>query len=55
MKLESYEQRILTAEEGKLLYNGETAAKTVYLGRDADLSDWQEIPEEEYQTAEVKT
>ena len=40
-------QMILTADEGKLLTNGETYGKTVVLPMDADRTVWQEIPEEE--------
>lgn len=49
MKVETYEQRVLIAEEGKYLYNA--SAKTIgtkaYLGKEADASEWVEITTEE--------
>ena len=48
MKIETVEQRILTADEGMYLTNGETADKTVVLPADADFSIWREIGEDEY-------
>lgn len=47
MKTEILKQRILTAEEGFCLTNGESYAKTVVLPESADHTVWQEIPEEE--------
>jgi len=47
MKKETLTQIILTAEEGKYLYNGTTYGKTVVLPQDADHSLWQEIDEKE--------
>jgi hypothetical protein len=40
-------QKILTADEGKYLYNGETYGKTVVLPFDADTFLWYEVTEEE--------
>lgn len=42
------ERKVLTADEGKLLTNGETYAKVVYLGEGADASAWREVDESEY-------
>ena len=39
--------RILQAEEGKYLYNGDTICSTVQLAPSAHESDWSEITEEE--------
>ena len=47
MKKETLTQIILTAEDGKYLYNGSTYGKTVVLPKDADLTLWQEVREEE--------
>ena len=46
MKTQIVEQRILTADEGMYLTNGETYGKTVVLPVDADLSVWREVTEE---------
>ena len=48
MKMETVEQRILTADEGMYLTDGETAGKTVVLPANADFSKWHEITEAEY-------
>ena len=50
MKMETVEQRILTADEGMYLTDGETAGKTVVLPANSDFSKWREITEEEYNT-----
>ena len=47
MKTQIVEQRILTADDGMFLTNGETYGKTVVIPADADYSVWQEITEEE--------
>ncbi len=49
MKVETYEQRILTPEEGKYLYNenAKVISDKVYLGKEADASEWVEITSEE--------
>ena len=49
MKIETYEQRILIADENKYLYNEKDNAITteVYLGINADENEWVEITEEE--------
>jgi hypothetical protein len=54
MKVETYEQRILTPEEGKYLYNEDARviSDKVYLGKEADASEWIEITQEEKETLE---
>ena len=47
MKTELITQRILTADEGMYLTDGETYGKTVVLPEAADASAWSEITEEE--------
>ena len=47
MKTETITQRILTADEGKYLTNGETYGKTVVLPEDADPAVWREVAETE--------
>ena len=54
MRIETFEQRILIAEEGNYFHNTvENIVSTdnkVYLGKDADASLWVEITEEEYKS-----
>ena len=52
MKVQTYEQRILIPEEGKLLVNhtAKVASDKVYLGINADASEWVEITAEEAET-----
>ncbi len=47
MKTQIIEQRILTADEGMYLTDGETYGKTVVLPADADHSVWYEVTEDE--------
>ena len=47
MKNEIVKQRILTADEGMYLTNGETYGKTVVLNADLDYTVWHEITEAE--------
>lgn len=47
MKSEIVKQRILTADDGMYLTNGETRGKTVVLNAEADHSMWYEITEAE--------
>ena len=49
MQMETYEQRILIPEEGKWLYNEEakTFSDKVFLGKNADASEWKEITEDQ--------
>ena len=48
MKTETITQRILIADDGKYLTNGETYGKTVVLPMDADANEWHEITDAEY-------
>lgn len=54
MKTQIVEQRILTADDGKFLTDGETYGKTVVLPVDADLSVWREVTEEELPKEETE-
>ncbi len=47
MQSKIVEQRILTADDGMFLTNGETYGKTVVLPADADHSVWREVTEAE--------
>lgn len=49
MKVETYEQRVLIPEENKYLYNenAKVISEKVYLGKEADASEWVEITQEE--------
>ena len=47
MKTETITQRILTADEGMYLTDGETYCKTVVLPLSADPSEWREVTEAE--------
>ena len=47
-------QKILTADEGKYMFNGETYGKTVVLPADADASVWREVTEDELPKEEVE-
>lgn len=47
MKTETITQIILTADEGKYLFNGETYGKTVVLPAGTDTSAWREVTEGE--------
>lgn len=49
-------QRImLTADEGKILTNGEVYGTTIYLAEDTDASAYYEITEEEYEDMQAET
>ena len=56
MQMQTYERRILIPEEGKWLYNAtaNVVSDKVYLGKDADASEWVEITEEEKQRIEAE-
>lgn len=54
MKTRTITQRILTADEGMYLTNGESVAKTVVLPADAEVSVWQEITEAEKEEMEAE-
>ena len=47
MKTQIIQQRILTADEGKYLTDGETYGKTVVLPAEADHSVWKEVSPEQ--------
>lgn len=47
MKMQIISQRILTADEGKYLTDGNTYGKTVVLPVNADPAQWQEVTEEQ--------
>lgn len=48
MTKETITQTILKAEDGKYLTNGNTYGKTVVLPEGADVNEWYEITEDEY-------
>ena len=54
MKMETYEQRILIPDAGKWLYNekDDVVSDKVFLGKNADESQWVEITEERKQSIE---
>lgn len=54
MKVETYEQRVLIPEDGKWLYNAsaKVISDKVYLGKEADASEWVEITTEEKEELE---
>ena len=54
MKVETYEQRVLIPEENKWLYNAsaKVISDKVYLGKEADASEWVEITTEEKEELE---
>ena len=41
-------QTVLKADDGKVLTNGNTYGKVVYLGKDDSAENWREITDEEY-------
>ena len=47
MQVKIVEQRVLTADEGMTLTNGETFGKTVVLPTSANADNWHEITDEE--------
>ena len=56
MQIETYEQRILIPEEGKWLYSAtaDVVSDKVYLGKEADASEWVEITEDEKRKIEIR-
>ena len=54
MQIQTYEQRILIPEENKWLYNAnaKVISDKVYLGKNADESEWVEITTEEKEALE---
>jgi hypothetical protein len=47
MDITTIELRKLTADNGKVLTNGETYSKEIYLGKNDKAENWHEIPESE--------
>ena len=47
--------KMLIADEGKVLTNGEVYTSVVYLGVDEDVSNWSEINEADVPKTEVTT
>lgn len=56
MKIETYEQRILTPDTGYWLYNADARviSEKVYLGKEASTLGWIEITQEEKETLEAQ-
>lgn len=54
MKVEIVEQRVLTADEGMTLTDGENFGKTVVMPMTADAANWHEIPDEEAERLQVE-
>lgn len=56
MTTETYTQRILIPDEGKYLYNenAKSISEKVYLGKDADETEWVEITEAEKERLETE-
>lgn len=48
-------RKILKASAGKVLTDGKTYGRIIYLADGADESEWREIPEEEYNNDEPIT
>lgn len=55
MKEQIVKQRILTADEGKFLTDGETYGKTVVIPMDADAYQWKEVTEDQLPKEEENT
>lgn len=53
MRTETITQTILTADDGKYLFNGETYGKTVVLPAGADASVWMEVAEDKLPKEEI--
>ena len=54
MKQETIELRKLTADDGKVLTNGEAYGTEIYLGKDDSPENWHEITTEEYETVRAE-
>ena len=48
MKVTTIELKKITASDGKVLTNGESFGKEIYLGVNDSAENWREITEEEY-------
>lgn len=53
MNITTIELRKITAEDGKVLTNGETYSKEIYLGVNDKPENWHEVPESEVPESEV--
>ena len=47
LRIDYLNPRMLIADEGKILTDGSTYSSVVYLGKDENLDNWQEIKENE--------
>ncbi|MGN1113819.1 MAG: hypothetical protein ACI4RC_01700 [Oscillospiraceae bacterium] len=47
IKITYLNPRMIIADEGKILTNGEVYSSVIYLGKDEDIANWQEINEED--------
>lgn len=56
MTTETYEQRVLIPDSGKYLYNAKDkiVSDRVYLGKNAEQSDWKEITQEQKAAMETE-
>lgn len=52
IKITYLNPQMLIADEGKMLTNGETYTSVVYLGKDENIDNWQEINADEVPSAE---
>ena len=56
IKITYLKPQMLIADEGKMLTNGETYTSVVYLGKDENADNWQEINADEVPTeTEIET
>ena len=56
IKIDYLNPKMLIAEEGKVLTNGETYTSVVYLGKDENIDNWHEINADEVPTeTEIET
>ena len=53
IKITYLKPQMLIADEGKMLTNGETYTSVVYLGKDENIDNWQEINADEVPNEEV--
>ena len=54
MEMKTVQQRILTADEGMYLTDGQTYGTTVVIPADADYSVWKEVTEDELPKEETE-
>ena len=56
IKIDYLNPQMLIADEGKMLTNGEVYTSVVYLGKDENIDNWQEINADEVPTeTEIET